>query len=82
MLGLGLTTLACNLQKESGRIDFDIHTGDGISSFITILSALIIHFALSYIVFANDYKVKQKHAKVLVIIYVISIIIVAFASLS
>ncbi len=81
MLGLGITTFVTNLGLDEGGIAFDIHTGEGISSMATIVSALICHVALSSIIIANDFKIMQKHAKVLVIIYSISIMFVAVASL-
>ena len=82
MLGLGLTTFVTNLGMErEGGIVFDIHNGEGFSSIATVISAFICHMALTSIIVANDFKIKQKHAKVLVIIYSISIVFIAVASL-
>ena len=82
MLGLGLTTFMCNLQSESSSgIEFDIHTGEGVSSFATILATLVSLISLSWVIFVNDFKVKQHHAKILVVIYVVSIFLIAIATL-
>ena len=57
MLGLGLTTLVCNLKMEGG-IKFDIHNSEGMSTFAVLLATLFCHIVLSWIIFANDFKVK------------------------
>jgi len=81
MFGLGVTTLICNLSSKKDGIAFDIHNSEGFSTFATLTATLISHIALSWIIFANDFQVKQKHAKVLIIIYVISIILISVATL-
>mmetsp|Transcript_35111 Transcript_35111/g.46214 ORF Transcript_35111/g.46214 Transcript_35111/m.46214 type:complete len:182 (+) Transcript_35111:1410-1955(+) len=81
MCGLGITTLVTNLSISDGIV-IDIHRSEGLSSLVTILSALIIHVIFCTITFANDFKVKQKHAKIFVVIYLVDIIIlIAFAIL-
>ena len=82
MFGLGMTTLLTNLAMESSRgIRIDIHQSEGISSLATILSALLVHFALCFIVCTNGFKVKQVHAKLIFGIYAVSIPLIGMLSI-
>ena len=59
MLGLGGTTLVCNLKSENS-IEFDVHRSEGLSSFFTVLATLLVAGFLSFVVFTNDFKIETK----------------------
>lgn len=80
MLGLGLTTLICNLRNEGGIV-FDLHRSEGLSSMATVITTLVIASVLAFVVISNDFKIDQKHAKVLIGIYSVSILLIAFVTL-
>ena len=61
MLGLGGTTLVCNLKQENS-IEFDVHRSEGLSSFFTVLATLLIAGFLVFVVCINDFKIEQKYA--------------------
>ena len=82
MFGLGITSLVTNLSmSDNSGIVFDIHNSEGVSSLTTILSAILIHIVFCAITFSNDFKVSQKHAKVLFTIYAMSIPLIGSISL-
>ena len=61
MLGLGITTLVCNLKNENS-IEFDLHRSEGQSSFFTVLATLLVAGFLAFVVFVNDFKIDRKYA--------------------
>ena len=80
MLGLGLTTLICNLRNKGGIV-FNIHASEGLSSLATVLITLFIAGYLAFVVITSDFKIDQKHAKVLIGVYSVSIILIAIVTL-
>ena len=57
LVGLGVTALVCNLR--GGSINFDIHGSEGLSTLAAVVSTLIVHIVLAWIVFINDFKVDK-----------------------
>lgn len=80
MLGLGVTSLVCNLQTEGG-IKFDLSKDDGQATLATVFATLFIHILLAWIVFTNDFKIEKKHAILLSKSYFGLMIMVALATL-
>ena len=80
MCGLGITTLVTNLSIKDGIV-FDIHNSKGIGSLATIIAALMIHIIFCVITVSNDFKVKQKYAKMLFSIYFGCIILISIITL-
>ena len=80
MIGLGATTLMCNLQKEGG-ITFDIHNSEGLSTLATLLATMVVLLTLLWIVWVNDFKVGKSQAGLLSTIYTIAIIFISVISL-
>ena len=80
MLGLGLTTMVCNLRNPDG-IEFDIKGSEGQSSFFTVLATLLVAAFLAFVVFVNDFKIDYKYSKYLIGIYAISILLIAIVTL-
>ena len=81
MLGLGVTTLICNLKAE-GSIVFDVNRSEGMSSFFTIVATLMIAGFLTLAVVVNDFTIDRYFAKFLIGIYSVSILLVAWISLN
>lgn len=80
MIGLGATTLMCNLQKEGG-ITFDIHNSEGLSTFATLMATMVVLLTLFWIVWVNDFKIGKSQAGLLSTIYTIAIIFISVISL-
>ena len=55
LVGLGFTSLYCNLRTGGGSINFDIHKSEGLSTLAAVIATLIVHVVLSWIVFVNDF---------------------------
>jgi len=81
MLGLGITTLVCNLQIEGG-LKFDIHNAENLSSLASLIATLISLLALIWIAVISDFKINQKHARIMLAIYGVSIVIISYVTLS
>lgn len=79
LIGLGITSLYCNLRAGGGSINFDIHKSEGLSTLAAVIATLVVHIVLSWIVIANDFKVDKQHAKVMISIYKVLIILIAIA---
>ena len=80
MIGLGATTLMCNLQSDS-PITFDIHNSQGLSTFATLVSTMVALLTLLWVVWVNDFKIGKSQAGLLTTIYTISIVFIAVISL-
>ena len=80
MIGLGVTTLMCNLKTEGG-ITFDIHNSEGLSTLATLLATLIVLFMLVWVVWINNFKTGKGQVGMLATIYAISILFIGVASL-
>lgn len=76
MIGLGIITLRSNLQNPEGIV-FDIANRQNISSFLTILTTLLILMIFIWMIVMNDYKARPKDAKIIMAIYLIAIATIA-----
>ena len=80
MLGLGVTTLLCNLQNGKG-LTVNIEGTDGQSTLISLISLLSVTVILTIFVVFNDFKVNKNHAKILIALYAISMVVTAIVTL-
>ena len=79
MLGLGVTTLLCNLQNGKG-LNINIQGTDGQSTLISLISLLAVTVILTILVVINDFKVSKNHAKILMGLYTASMIVTAIVT--
>ena len=80
MLGLGITTLVCNLQKPDG-LKFDIHKAENLSSLASVIATLLVLLTVIWIAVISDFKIKKDHAKTLLILYGLAIVLISYATL-
>lgn len=81
MLGLGVTTLVCNLQVEGG-LKFNIENAKNRSSLASLLAMLLSLFSIIWIAVTNDFKIKQEHGKILIGIYAVSIVVISVITMT
>ena len=79
MLGLGVTTLLCNIQNGKG-LTVNIQGTDGQSTLISLISLLTVTIVLTIFVVINDFKVNKNHAKILMGLYTVSMIVTAIVT--
>ena len=60
LVGLGVTSLACNLRSEGAVIKFNIQASEGLSTLTAVIASLIVHASLAWLVFINDFKVDKR----------------------
>ena len=81
MLGLGITTLVCNLQKPDG-LQFDIQKAENLSSLASVIATLVILVTIVWIAVISDFKIKKDYAKTLLILYGVAIVLISIVTLS
>ena len=79
MLGLGATTLLCNIQNGKG-LKVNIQGTDGQSTLISLISLLTVTVVMTIFVVINDFKVNKNHAKILMGLYTVSMIVTAIVT--
>jgi len=81
MLGLGITTLICNMNKtkETGII---FKSSDNQSSLYLLYATTISLFILVFIATCSGFKIKQWNSKILFLFYVVAIVLISFVTLS
>ena len=79
MLGLGVTTLLCNIQNGKG-LKVNIQGTDGQSTLISLISLIIVTVVMTIFVVINDFKVNKNHAKILMGLYTVSMIVTAIVT--
>lgn len=80
MLGLGLICVKCNLLLDDG-IEFSMYDPQGSLTLSIILASIIILSTLAWLTVANKFKMVDWHAKVLILMYAMALILIAFLSL-
>lgn len=80
MLGLGLITVKANLILEDG-IEFSRHDPEGLLTLLIILASILILSTLSWLTVSNKFKMVDWHAKMLLMLYAIVIVLmITFSS--
>ena len=81
MLGLGITTLICNMNKtkETGIV---FQSGGNQSSLYLLYATTISLFILVCIAAGSGFKIKQWYSKILFIVYVIAIVLISYVTLT
>lgn len=74
MLGLGLITVKANLLLEDG-IEFSRHEPEGMLTLIIILASIMILSTLSWLTVSNKFKMVDWHAKMLLMLYAFTIVL-------
>jgi len=80
MLGLGLITVKANLLLPEG-IEFSRDDPNGMLTLSIILASILILSTLSWLTVSNKFKMVDWHAKMLLLLYSIVIVLIALLSL-